>query len=48
MIAIKRPNGKITELINADFFYAYYFIPKEILDKCGYEINQIPRVPRMI
>ena len=44
-ILIKRPNGKETPLINGEYLSAYYFIPKEILDKCGHELNSISRVP---
>ncbi|HZJ77988.1 MAG TPA: hypothetical protein VFD52_04220 [Clostridia bacterium] len=48
MVKVKRKNGEITRLIHAEYLPAYYYIPKEILDKCGFEINQIPRVPREI
>ncbi len=48
MIKIKRENGEISRLIHAEYLPAFYFIPKEILDNCGSEINIIPRVPRQV
>ena len=42
-ILLKRKNGEITPFRNA-----FYFIPKSILDKCGEEINSIPRNPRKL
>ena len=47
-ILLKRRNGEITPFRNADFIPAFYFIPKSILDKCGSELNSIPRNPRKI
>ena len=47
-ILLKRRNGEITPFRNADFIPAFYFIPKSILDKCGAELNSIPRNPRKI
>lgn len=44
-ILLKRRNGEITPFRNADFIPAFYFIPKSILDKCGDELNSIPRNP---
>jgi hypothetical protein len=44
-ILIKRPNGEATPLINGEFLSAYYFLPKEILDKCPKELDVIPREP---
>jgi hypothetical protein len=46
-ILIKRPDGKDTPLVNGDYLSAYYFIPKEILDKCPQELNPIPREPAL-
>lgn len=45
-ILLKRKNGEITPFRNAEYISAFYFIPKSILDKCGEEINSIPRNPR--
>ena len=47
-ILLKRRNGKIKLFRNADFIPAFYFIPKSILDRCGSELNSIPRNPRKI
>ena len=47
-ILLKRKNGEITPFRNADFIPAFYFIPKSILDRCGSELNSIPRNPRKI
>lgn len=47
-ILLKRRNGEITPFRNADFISAFYFIPKSILDRCGSELNSIPRNPRKI
>lgn len=47
-ILLKRRNGEITLFRNANFIPAFYFIPKSILDKCGSELNSIPRNPRKL
>lgn len=47
-ILLKRKNGEITPFRNAEYISAFYFIPKSILDKCGEEINRIPRNPRKL
>lgn len=47
-ILLKRRNGKITPFRNADIIPAFYFIPKSTLDKCGAELNSIPRNPRKL
>lgn len=47
-ILLKRKNGEITPFRNAEYISAFYFIPKSILDKCGEEINSIPRNPRKL
>ena len=47
-ILLKRRNGEITPFRNADFIPAFYFIPKSILDRCGSELNSIPRNPRKL
>ena len=47
-ILLKRKNGEITPFRNAEYIFAFYFIPKSILDKCGEEINSIPRNPRKL
>ena len=48
LILLKRRSGEITPFRNADFIPAFYFIPKSILDKCGSELNSIPRNPRKL
>lgn len=47
-ILLKRKNGEITPFRNAEYISAFYFIPKSILNKCGEEINSIPRNPRKL
>ena len=47
-ILLKKKNGEITPFRNAEYISAFYFIPKSILDKCGEEINSIPRNPRKL
>lgn len=47
-ILLKRENGEITLFRHADFVPAFYFLPKSILNKCGAEINSIPRNPRKL
>lgn len=47
-ILLKRRNGEITPFRNAEYISAFYFIPKSILDKCGSELNSIPRNPRKL
>lgn len=47
-IMMKRKNGEITPYRNAEFIPAYYFIPKSILQKCGAELNELPRNPYML
>ena len=42
-LKIKRKNGEVTDFINSEYLPAYYFIPKEILDKCGQKLSSIPR-----
>jgi len=42
-IKIRRKSGEVTDFINSEYLPAYYFIPKEILDKCGQKLNSIPR-----
>ncbi len=44
-ILLKRRNGEVTPFRNAKFIPAFYFIPKSILEKCGSELNSIPRNP---
>ena len=44
-ILIKRKSGEITPLKNGEYLPAYYFIPKEILQQCGAELNSLPRNP---
>lgn len=42
-IMIKRKDGSITPLRNAAWIPAFYFIPEDILQKCGADIYSIPR-----
>ena len=44
-VMLKRRNGEITPFRNAEFIPAYYFIPRSVLEKCGAELNSIPRIP---
>ena len=44
-VMLKRRNGEITPYRNAEFIPAYYFIPRSVLEKCGAELNSIPRKP---
>lgn len=44
-VMMKRKNGEITSYRNSEFIPAYYFIPKSILQKCGTELNELPRNP---
>lgn len=47
-VLLKRQNGEVTPFRNADFIPAFYFIPKSILDRCGSELNSIPRNPKKL
>ena len=47
-ILLKRKNDEITPFRNGEYIPAFYFIPKSILDRCGSELNSIPRNPRML
>ena len=47
-IMLKREDGTITPFKNAEYIPFYYYIPKSILQKCGAELNSIPRNPRKI
>lgn len=47
-LMLKRKNGEVTPFRNAEFIPVYYFIPKSILQKCGAELNAIPRNPKDI
>ena len=44
-ILIKRPDGNATPLINGEYLSAYYFFPKELLDRLPKEFDVIPREP---
>lgn len=48
MPIFRKKNGEITPFRNAKYISAFCFIPKNILDKCGEEINGIPRNPRKL
>jgi transposase-like protein len=41
-------NGVPTPMRNAEFLPMYYFIPRRILEKCGVELNALPRNPQNI
>mgnify|MGYP001020103854 CR=1 FL=1 len=45
-VLLKRENGKSTPFRNAEYLPAYYFMPREILSRCGKEVNLIPRNPQ--
>lgn len=45
---LTRWDGSVTPFRNSEYIPFYYFIPKSILQKCGAELNSIPRNPRMI
>lgn len=45
---LKRRDGSVTPFRNSEYIPFYYFIPKNILQKCGTELNSIPRNPRKI
>lgn len=45
---LKRLDGSVTPFRNSEYIPFYYFIPKSILQKCGADINSIPRNPHMI
>lgn len=47
-IMLKREDGTVTPFKNAEYIPFYYYIPKSILQKCGAELNSIPRNPRKI
>lgn len=47
-IMLKRKDGTYTPFKNAEYIPFYYYIPKSILQKCGAELNSIPRNPRKI
>lgn len=47
-LKIRRKSGEITDFVNSEYLPAYYFIPKEILDKCGQKLNSIPRNIRQV
>lgn len=47
-LLLKRENGQATPFRNSEYIPFYYFIPKSILQRCGAELNSIPRNPRMI
>lgn len=42
-IMLKRENGKVTPMRNARYIPAFFLIPEGIRQKCGKEINSIPR-----
>ena len=46
-VMIKRKSGEVTPLKNGEYLPAYYFIPKKVLEKCGKELNSIPRYPHL-
>ena len=42
-IMLKRKNGEIKPLKHSPYLPAYYFIPKELLDRCPEPLRKIPR-----
>lgn len=46
-VMIKRKSGDVTPLKNGEYLPAYYYIPHEVLEKCGSELNSIPRYPHL-
>ena len=46
-LKLKRRDGSVTPFRNSEYLPFYYFIPRSILQKCGAELNSIPRNPRM-
>lgn len=47
-LKLKRRDGSVTPFRNAEYIPFYYLIPKSILQKCGAELNAVPRNPRLI
>ena len=47
-LELKRVDGSVTPFRNSEYLPFYYFIPRSILQKCGAELNSIPRNPRMV
>ena len=45
-IRFKRYDDSIRTIRNGEFIPAYYSIPKELLSRCGAELNSIPRCPK--
>lgn len=45
---LKRLDGSVTPFRNSEYLPFYYLIPRSILQKCGAELNSIPRNPRMV
>jgi len=47
-IKIECNKGEFSEYRNSEYLPAFFFIPKEILAKCGQELNSIPRNARQL
>lgn len=47
-LKLTRRDGSVTPFRNSEYLPFYYFIPRSILQKCGAELNSIPRNPRMV
>lgn len=47
-LKLKRRDGSVTPFRNSEYLPFYYFIPRSILQKCGAELNSIPRNSRMV
>ncbi len=45
-VLLKREDGESTPFRNAEYLPAYYFMPHEILSRCGKNVNFIPRNPQ--
>lgn len=47
-LKLTRRDGSVTPFRNSEYLPFYYYIPKSVLQKCGAELNTIPRNPRMV
>lgn len=45
---LERRDGSDTPFCKSEYLSFYHFIPRIILQKCGAELNSIPRNPRMV
>lgn len=47
-IHLKRKNGEVTPFKNSEYIPAFYFLPKELMDKVPKELQDLPRNPWFI